>query len=542
MAQPMTIHSSYAGMSQDYSRDEMPPSSVWNLVDYFPNVLGAPLRKRGGYVYASSAISAATFLRKVMYGSTDFGGSQLLALDSVTATSAGAGLWQANETTGALTFIGSVTAASDTGAAGSGLVGDPVFYGKQWFIPIGYTDSFVSGTTAQASTAMAATIYDGSTMTKIVVSTSQSGGACGARYAAVYHNRVALANTPATPRRIWFNNAGGKKANKFTDSDGWLDAPMHIAGLCALPTCLIVFGADRNVRIRGSIPPPGSDFVLDDLSDQGCADSRSISVWSGKAVYANTSGIFLTDGIDTIDLTQQAGLLTYYRNLLASFTSAWRLRGQCYRNYYFLSIADASGTFVDCLVCDLRTRAFFRLSNMNFHDFTVGTGTSFQQFYAAPAAFSASAGQPNRIVRCTDIFTPAATNKADADGTSILPVLEYPTRRGWVRLHRRWVPTSGLTQWKRLYLTYDLRDAATDNPALQISYVETPEASSYTTLAKTLAETTLQTRGPFDFGASGERNGKIVDGLGLKVAQTAASSDTRIYELDAEFDAIEGSR
>ena len=59
MAQPITLHSSYAGMAQDYSRDQLPPSTVWNMVDFFPNSLGAPLRKRGGWVYASSAISAA---------------------------------------------------------------------------------------------------------------------------------------------------------------------------------------------------------------------------------------------------------------------------------------------------------------------------------------------------------------------------------------------------------------------------------------------------------------------------------------------------
>jgi len=537
MGQPLVIHSSYAGMSQDYARDQMPPNSVWNLVDYFPNVLGAPLRKRGGTVYASSAISATTFLKQVMYGQMDFGGSQLLAIDSVTSTSAGEGLWLINETTGAPTFIGSVTSASAGTATGSATVGDPVFYGKQWFIPIGYTDNFVSAGSAITSTSsMLCTVYSGTAMTKITLpSNAVSGGPSGARYAAVYRNRVALANTPYTPRRIWFNEAGDKKATKFTNKDAWLDMPMHITGMAALPTSMVVMGADRSMRIRGSIPPPGSDFVVDELSDQGCIDSRSIAVWNGKCVYANTNGVILTDGIDTVDMTAAAGLSKYYRDLLLTFTSAWRLRGEVFRNYYFLSIADANNALIDCLVCDLRSRAFFRFSNMNFTCMAVGTGTNFQQFYATTSA-------TNRIVRLTDIFSPAATNKADADGTVILPVVELPSKRGFIHVRRRYLPTQGLTLWKRLYLTYDIRDAAADNPTLQLSYVETPEATSYTTFAKSLAETTLQTRGPFDFGAVGERGGKIVDALGLKITQTAASSDTRIYELEAENDALEGSR
>lgn len=545
MAQPTTIHSSYAGMSQDYARDQMPPSALWNLIDYIPNILGAPLRKRGGYVNASSACSSAslssgTFLRRVMYGNTDQGGSQLLALDSVTATSGGAGLWKADETTGAVTFVGSVTAASaataTTAATGipNATVGDPVFFGKQWFIPIGYTDAFVASGTATGYNSMRCTVYNGSTLVKIDVASTQ-GGAKGARYAAVYRSRVALGNTPETPRRIWWNKAGDKKATKFDDQNGWMDMPGHITGMIGLTNSMVVFGADIAWRIRGSVPPPGSDFVVDELGDQGCADSRSIAEWAGKAVFANTNGVFLTDGIDVIDLTQNAGLVTYYRNLLTTFTSAWTLRGEVYRNYYFLTILNASGTFVDCLVCDLRSRAFFRLSNFNFTDFTTGTGAAFQQFYGTNA-------NSTRIRRLTDIFSPAAANKADADGTNILPVVEYPARRGFSRQGRRYVPTSGLTHWKRLYLTYDLRDAASDNPTFQMAYVTSPESTSYSTLADTLAETTTSERGAFDFGPVGERGGAVIDALGLKVTQTAPSSDTRVYGLDAENEAIEGSR
>jgi hypothetical protein len=38
--------------------DQMPAGSLWNLVDYIPNVIGAPLRKRGGWGYGSDALGA----------------------------------------------------------------------------------------------------------------------------------------------------------------------------------------------------------------------------------------------------------------------------------------------------------------------------------------------------------------------------------------------------------------------------------------------------------------------------------------------------
>lgn len=530
MGQPVTIHSAYAGMSQDMARDQLPPASLWNLVDFIPNALGAPLRKRGGYVYASSSISAATFLRRVMYGSTDLGGSQLLALDSITSTSAGAGLWSVNETTGAVTFIGSVTAVSAGGAAGKTTVGDPVNFGKRWFIPNGYVDS-IAGTSAISS---APTLYDGSTLTK-VETYAASGGVNGVRYLEVWKSRLVAANGPKHPRRLWFSTAGITKANKFDDKDAWLDVPHHVSGLCTLPTALLVFGHDRTTRIRGSIPPPEPDLVVEQLNAEGCADYRSISTWNGRCLYANTNGIFLTDGIETDDLTVKAGLSNYYRTLLASFTAAWRLRGEVFRNYYFLSISNASDTFVDCLVVDLRSRGIFRLSNFNFHGFSVGTGTIFQQFYATPAATA-------RVCRLTDIFAPASTNKADADGTAILPVVEYPCRRGFFQQARKWLPTQGITHWKRLYFNYDLRDAASDNPTLVASYVTTPESTSYTNFAVALDETTVLKRKGRSFGPSGARGGVMAAALGIKLTQTANSSDTRIYSLESEMEAIEGSR
>jgi hypothetical protein len=539
MAQPITLHSSYAGMAQDVSRDQLPASTVWNMVDFFPNALGAPLRKRGGWVYASSAISAATFIKGIFVGKTGNAiSSEIIVTDSITATSAGAGVWRVSEADGSLTFVGSVTSASAAAAVGAMNVYDPFLFGRKIVIPIGYDNSYPNGVSA-ASYARA-TIYDGSsTLSKIDVTGITSNFPYGARYAAQYKNRMILANTPDNPRRLFFNKAG-KGPDNFQDPDAWLDMGFEPTGLLGLPTALLVFANDRVQRIRGSTAPPTTDFVVEDLASIGMDDYRSLVSWQGRALWCNTQGVYMSDAINVTELTKSAGLSVYWRALFSGYDPAtWRIRGSVYRNYYFITIRNSSaigGAFVDCLVLDLSTKAFFRMSNFNFESMQVGSGAvSFGGMWG-------SMRTTNRLIRMTEVFTPVASNKADADSTAIQPYVEYPCRRGFFKQQRRYLPAQGLTHFRRLYLSYDLRDAGSDDPTLTVSYVTTPEATSYTAMARTLGETTDFTRDGRSFGVSGERGGKKALALGVKVAQTGNSSDTRIFTLEAEQEAQEGSR
>ncbi len=298
-----------------------------------------------------------------------------------------------------------------------------------------------------------------------------------------------------------------------------------------------MFANDRVQRIRGSTAPPTTDFVIEDLASVGLDDYRSLVSWQGRALWCNTQGVYMSDAINVTELTKSAGLSVYWRALFTGYDPAtWRIRGSVYRNYYFITIRNNAGTFVDCLVCDLTTRAFFRLGNYNFESLQVGSGAVYFN------GMWGSQQSSNRLHRLTEVFVPAASNKADADGTAIQPYVEYPCRRGFFKQQRRFLPAQGLTHFRRLYLSYDLRDAASDNPTLTVSYVTNPEATSYTAMARTLTGTTDFTREGRSFGVSGERGGKKALALGVKVAQTGNSSDTRIFTLEAEQEAQEGSR
>ena len=75
--------------------------------------------------------------------------------------------------------------------------------------------------------------------------------------------------------------------------------------------------------------------------------------------------------------------------------------------------------------------------------------------------------------------------------------------------------------------------AATDNPTMAVSYIKNPE-DAYTSLA-TITETTNKSRQKIPLRVSS-------DAVGLKLVQSNASSDTRIYALEAEVSRREGSR
>jgi hypothetical protein len=195
--------------------------------------------------------------------------------------------------------------------------------------------------------------------------------------------------------------------------------------------------------------------------------------------------------------------------------SGWSIAGSVFDDYYFYAVMNGS-TLVDCGMIDLARFAWIRLSNIDALCF-------FSRLYPQELFFG-NAGEP-RLSQLSDIFIPSSSNKADADGTNVLPILEYPYFEG----------EPGVKTGQRLYLGYDIRDAASDNPVLTVSYITSPEQTSYTALTPTLAETTGYTRAAVQLDTP-------LNGIGVKITQTNPSSDTRIYALEADIQPRERSR
>ena len=88
-------------MVRDVPRDQLPSGAVWNLVDYIPNVIGSPARKRGGWSHGSDALGAGTYAAAVAY--PDFTtGSKLVAINDAGT------LYSINTSTQAVTSVGAI--------------------------------------------------------------------------------------------------------------------------------------------------------------------------------------------------------------------------------------------------------------------------------------------------------------------------------------------------------------------------------------------------------------------------------------------------
>jgi hypothetical protein len=347
--------------------------------------------------------------------------------------------------------------------------------------------------------------------------TTYSLGGPSGKYACMYKDRTILANTIANPTYLYFSDAGDPTTWDTTNS--WLSVGSPVTGLASLPAALMVFQEESTARIRGSTPPPDTDMIVDDpVFNIGCTDARSIAVSGPYACFCNPTGIYLTNGTNQpTDVTEVAGFKTYWTSLFTGYDpETWTIAGGFYQNNYVVSVMNGT-TFVDGFCINLDTYAMWRISNL--------TGACFASAVQIQEELWFGLRDEAKLATFSTVFSPAAAYKQDGDGTDIEPVLETPIYG---------TDPSGVKTFRSLYLGYDCRDAASDDPILTVSYL-TDLDGSYTAMSPTFAETTARdtAKAPVDIAN---------DGIAFKVAQTNSSSLTRLFSLDANAHARERSR
>jgi hypothetical protein len=330
MAKPVLLQDDFSGgMKPDYPVEKLPKNSVLLMQNYIPSHEGGVAARDGwhrvgetlGDTYAA-ALAFAPFSAGVqLVGITDQGAvKQVPKVDSGTNTARG---------------TAQVPAQS------------PVFYRNNLYI----------------------TNSDGTTSLKVYGGSGNASAATGsppaAMYACVYKDHLVLARTAANPNRVWFSS-GGDAASWDTAADGqWLDCSFPITGIVTLRNMILVFGEEGIERIRGDIIPgvAGSDMVREPLFAAGCADATSIAVSDEYCVFANATGIFMTDGITMVDLAQQGGIRGYWRKTTWPYSSGISLAGGLMEGKYIIT-AHSSSTLVRTLVCDIRTRTWYEFTNI----------------------------------------------------------------------------------------------------------------------------------------------------------------------------------
>jgi hypothetical protein len=300
------------------------------MVDFIPNYNDVPLALRNGWDRVGATMST-TYAGAVAFAPFA-AGAQLVGIADTGA------VFQVPHTS---------DDANTTRGTAQVPLQPPVFYRNVLYIP---SDN---GSTTVKS-------YGGSSN-----AAAASGSPPAGMIAAVFKDHLVLARDATTPNRIWFSN-GGDAGSWDTAADGqWLDASFPVTGLATIRNMMLVFAEQGVERIRGDIIPgvAGSDMVREPLPIPGCADPASIAVADDVCYYANASGVYMTDGITSVDLTEQCDYKQWWANTLSGYDTGWNLAGGYFQGKYVV-VAHDSSTFKICSVFDVKKRAVYEFSNV----------------------------------------------------------------------------------------------------------------------------------------------------------------------------------
>lgn len=476
MARPNLLQSDYSrGSISDLARHLLPRGSAYRITDYLVGH-GAPLSKRGGFTYASPVLGTNARTLAVAYAPFS-GGAQRIAITE------DGHLWK----------VDSVSAATDKGA-GHVPIQRPVFFNNALILP---------GATPRT--------YDGTTLAAL------GGTPPGGVYGFAYKGRLYLGGSAANPNRLWPSDI--LNASLWNLSTGYIDLTDPLRGAAPLRNAILCWSDGRTERIRGDVPPPGGDMVKEPLFEEGCIDARSIVVYGDRAIWANSNGVFISDGAALQNLIELGGQQQFWADTFAGYTSSWTVAGGIARGQYVIVVLDTSttpSTLKLAMMCDLDSKTWTFLSNVK--------ATMFAEAYGAAQELYFSMRDQPRLGAFSSVFVPQASVANDADGVAVQPVIETAFFRG----------TPGSRRWKNIRVSADIAAASTAT-YLELAYVTAPELSAYTVLPDTIPANSGYDRHKIPFGQAG-------DGFGLRIRQVGASYTTQLFDLEAEIADREGSR
>jgi hypothetical protein len=479
-----------SGMKPDTPREKILRSGAYSLTDAFLD-LGAPIVKRGGWDRPWNQIGSSGYAQAV-------GFAPFVAGHKVIGITSGGTLYSM--------AYGSATTTS-VGACNQ-LAHPPVYYSdKLWFPDI-------NGSAALKS-------WDGTTLATASGS-PPAGAICG-----TWRDHLVLARSAANPRRIWFAGVSDPTDWVTTDPGGqWMDALRPVQGLAEIKGMLLIFEEGLVERIRGTVIPgvTGSDATIEYLFSVGCSDPASIAVSDDYVVWANSSGVYFSDGSTMADLTLQAGISQEWKTNLSGYASTWTIAAAIYRGMYVCTVMDGS-TFKCAYWIDIPKRAAGRLTNIKA---TMLCSTPVGLLDLAPKLIMGERGD-YRVSDLTTMWTPSSTYKNDDDGTAVTWSMETPFYLG----------KRGLKRLRNLLVTYAMQDAGTDNPTLTVQGTTDLSVGAYTTLDSAVPETTT---GVWDCYTVGMDEIERSEGVGVKISQTGPSAFTKLYSIEMEWNPMEQSR
>lgn len=464
------------GIYNDRARDRIPNGSVWECVDWIPEVLQAGARMRGAWLYQSDALPNE--VDGMLYAPYKTG-SRLLAAN-------GADIRSVSMSSIASTSIGTIPATKQ----------NPVFHRNRVVVPAN------NGTSAARLIT-----FDGTSFTL----TDAPASALTGRFATVWKDRVVLGNKNLEPQQMAYSKPGDPTV--AWDAISILNTSYDLTGLAAQRTQVLAFHASSVERARGTTPPdstlsdPTGDLILDVLFDRaGCYDARSIANWNDNILFCDERGIHLTDGAVVRNVAEQAGVLNLWR---LSFERAGSpplsAAAVVHRDYYIVTLRH-TGLPPITFVAHIPTRRVFTLGNIDSTAYAFSVGST-ERLWGTDGAVK-------KVTDLTPVFKPDSTvDQIDADGTPVLPVIST----GWEPLTRG----SGFKRVLDVFVSYEAKGTAGVD-AFDLSYVNTPTGADQ--LLGQLRTTTKYVRAQ-------QFVRRRLQGMGVKLTQLVATKDSRLYGI-----------
>lgn len=493
----LPVEKEFNGFVRDVSRDRIPPGKAYSLIDYLPR-FGAPARKRGGWGYGSAALGASGYIGALAWAPFP-GANQLVAVRE----------------NGDVYKLSSMTSADSGTAKGACTNFSGVSPCKPVFFKGTSGGPFLYIVSPNVSPNDHAFSYDGST--------NVSGGSVlsignNVRYVEPWGAFLIVAGTSTVANK--YDRLKWSSDSQAAISGSTMDFPFSIVAVVGMPSQILVIGDEDTWSIYGDNPPPGGDMQRRKLFvGVGCMDARTVSRWGRNALWANSTGVYMTDGANLTDLTFAGGISQFWKDSVASFdrSSSWIATGEVFGNLYVLTVLNGSGTEVLSLLCDLQRQEWYQATNLtaSMYAFRPGSAALTQELFFGLR-------DERRVAKAASLWTPATE---DADGTDILPVWE--SRYYDLKLEQA-------KRVREAHFKYDLRSSG-GSPTFSVGFITSPEETSYTTSSKTLAKTTAMKRAPVDIR-------RKVLGVALKLTQTAVSDDTKLYGVELEGHGLSRTR
>jgi len=480
------------GVYSDRARDRLPDGSVWEMIDWVPDLMQAGARIRGAWLYKSTVLPSPP--DGLLYAPF-IAGPKLFVISGSYAHD--------------IPLSGAI-GATQFSAAIPPTRQNPIFHRNRVVVPA-----------ADGVTNCTIITWDG--INPPVPATGPGGAINSAtgRYATVWKDRTVLANSNTQPSIVRYSQIGDPTI-AFDDLSK-VNTSYAVTGLAAQRAQVLCFHDSSVERLRGTTPPDSTltdktgDLTLDVLWDRaGCYDARSIAYWQDNVLFADARGIQLTDGSVVRNVTVQGGVINLWHQVFNRGGKPDTVAGGVYRDYYLCTLRKA-GYPPYTFVVDIPNRKVFTIGNVDSACYAFSVATVEQLF--------GTNQQTKQVTDLTPVFDPDASKlQIDDNGTAVLPTIST----GWDRLTRK----PGFKRVIEAHVSYTA-DRDDNQEVLQTYYINSPIGADKALGQLRPSKSYIRRPVPIR---------RRMEGLGMKITQTLPTKDTRLFDISVRTYPEEPSR